>query len=55
MTLSLPLNKVRLEHIKQLRRADRVHGGLNKAILSGDWKKIRKWQKIVLCEVLKDD
>lgn len=51
----MQLNKSRLEHIRQLRRASKVHGGLNKAILSGDKDKIRKWQKIVLCEVFKDD
>lgn len=40
--------------VKELRRAQRVHGGLNAALRSGNMVKVCKWQKIVLKHVLKD-
>lgn len=44
----LNVSKERLQHIKELRRARRVHGGLNRAICSGNEAKKRHWQGIVL-------
>jgi len=41
----------RKQYLKDLRRAKRLHGGLNKAIRTNNWKKIFRFQWLIWADL----